>query len=511
MDPVVETRSGKVRGVPLQGAIAFRGIPYARAPIGALRFREPAAPEPWTGVKSCEAFGPPAVQPPGMGVMPALRADQSEDCLSLNVWTPGLDRSARRPVMVWVHGGGFVNGSGAEALYDGLPLCRRGDVVVVTINYRLGALGFLDLRSVLPDAQSNLGLRDQLAALRWVREHIDGFGGDPDNVTLFGESAGAMSIACLLASPQLEGLVHRAVTQSGAAHHLATEQDSAEVSAAFLKALDVTTGDATRLRQLPAQTLVKAHKGCMRVAINPHAERGRLPLYAFPFLPTYGDDVLPEEPLSAMAKGAGRDVALLTGTNFDEWTMFVYLTAGGKKDMDEARLRASVERRVPGRAEHLIEGYRRTLQAQGRDTRPVDLFIAIEGDRFFGIPSVRMAEAREQAGAESYQYLFTWNSPMLGGALKSAHAIEIPFVFGSLGDRYARSLVGFSDAAQALSDCMMDAWLGFARAGAPTAPGLPKWPSYRESDRQTMVLGAEPAMLRADPCGDQRVLWDGVC
>jgi len=428
-----------------------------------------------------------------------------EDCLFLNVYTPAAD-GGRRPVMVWIHGGGFVIGSGSQPVYDGVPLAKRGDVVVVTVNYRLGPLGFLHLADLCPElegAVGNAGIRDQIAALEWVNENIAAFGGDPENVTIFGESAGGMSVGTLLGAPAARGLFRRAIPQSGAAHNVHTRETATEVARHFLEELGIAPADAAaKLRSVPPDKLLDTHQ---QTVLKLGTSVGLLA-----FQPLVDGDALPAPPLDAVRAGHAAGVDLLVGTARDEWKLFGFLDPGLAK-LDEAGLVARVAKQVGGEenATRLVAAYR---GARGRDAAtPQDLYFAIETDRVFRIPAIQLAEAQQRHRDGVYMYLFTWESPMMGGALGACHAIELPFVFGQVEAEGAELFVGGGPDAIRLSEQTMDAWLGFARAGDPAHAGLPggRWPAYEPERRATMRLG--PETICDDAPGEaERAAWDGL-
>jgi para-nitrobenzyl esterase len=501
----VETRHGRVEGREEGGIHVFRGIPYARPPVGALRFRAPEPPEPWAGVRDCGAFGPSAPQNPMLLPLPGMGVGRcAEDCLYLNVWTPGLD-GARRPVLVWIHGGAFVIGSGSQTLYDGAPLARRGDVVVVTINYRLGPLGFLFLPDLCPGlegATGNAGIRDQVAALVWVREHIAGFGGDPGNVTIFGESAGGMSVGTLLGMPSARGLFQRAVAQSGASQNFHDRETATKVAESFLETHGLAAGDAAEhLREVPAERLLEtSHQTMLKLGSS---------LGLLPFQPLVDDDSLPEPPLDAIRTGHAAPVPLLTGTTREEWRLFALLDPEVPR-IDLAGLVAKLERRLPGvDPEALVERYRRARQERGEPADPPSLVFAIPTELIFRIPAIRLAEAQAAHQPKTFLYRFDWACPAFGGTLGACHAIELLFVFGTHDKPGAAMFVGAGDEVRALSERSMDAWLGFARSGEPGHAGLEPWPAYDEMRRATMLLGRE-SRLALDPEGDERRFWDDV-
>ncbi len=517
MDGVVEVRSGRVQGVRRNGVWSFSGIPYAAPPEGARRWRPPQPPEPWSGVKVCDRFGPIAPQSPGL-VELSLGGEpdeHAEACLSLNIWTPAPD-AARRPVMIWVHGGSFLSGSGSGGLYRGGLLAREGDVVVVTINYRLGLLGFLAHPALEEPGQTwlggrewagfgNWGLADQIAALQWVHEHIASFGGDPGNVTLFGESAGGMSISALLGVPAARGLFHRAIVESGPPYTQSADESilRAEELAAHL-GVDVSRG---ALGQVPAEALVAAAADVGRVRDG----RGQSGLLMTPVI---DGGLLSSRPEAEVASGSAADVALLIGTTRDETSFF---TAGNDRyaALDEPGLRDWVTLLIPdpGDAHEVIDRVREARRARGEAVTPRHLWTAISSEFLFRWPTIRLANAHasaSRAGVGTYCYLFTWESPVFGGYLGSCHALEIPFVFGTVHIPGVQPFSGGGDDAFRLSAAMRRAWVAFARSGSPGDPGpggsglgsheepvlsgkgAGEWTGWEPHRRPTMVFGPWP-------------------
>jgi para-nitrobenzyl esterase len=564
---VVHTSLGELRGVTAGGLYIFRGIPYARPPAGALRFRPPERPDSWSRIRDATRFGPAAPQSLGLlGPVFSLGITRTdEDCLFLNVWTPGLD-GQRRPVLVWIHGGAFVLGAGSQSLYDGAALARRGDAVVVTINYRLGALGFLYLRQLsggrLP-ASGNEGLRDQIAALQWVRDEIAAFGGDPDNVTIFGESAGAMSCATLLGTPRARGLFHRAILQSGAANHISTPETASAVAEELLSGLRIRRRRMDKPLSVSPERMVEA-QARLFFTLRPGVKilapilallRGlgraggaliaplkrRLPLLSYllwplsvpwralqlllvtgrtwpqglPLQPVIDGDLLARPPLDAIADGLARDVPVLVGTNLEEVKLFRFMDREARR-LDEAGLIARCERVIPGREEggasrgrRAVEVYRRARAARGERIEPSELWFAIESDRVFRYPAMRLAELQSAHQRRTFAYLFTWRSPFAGGALGACHALELPFVFGTLGHPLLRAFAGSGPEAAALTERIQDAWIAFARSGNPSHRGLGDWPAYNREQRATMMLGRECKVENA-PREEERSFWDAL-
>jgi para-nitrobenzyl esterase len=422
---------------------------------------------------------------------------QSEDCLFLNIWTPGCD-DARRPVMVWIHGGAFVTGSSSGAFYQGNHLAGRGDVVVVTINYRLGALGFLahaDLCDEETGSSGNWGLMDQIAALEWVQDNIASFGGDPGNVTIFGESAGSMSVSCLVGTPIAQPLFHRAIAQSGGPSGVPikiatkTAEELCE-----LAGVDTVKG----LRDLPVDKLIEAQA----TLSASNTAKGR----ALALVPVLDGVVMPEHPQDAIAAGLAAGKELLVGTNRDEmrlWTMGDRNLTGGDEDYIVRRLEKTGGQGARG----ALEAYKAARADRGDSTAPLALWTAVESDRVFRLPALRMAEVQAATGTSVYDYLFDWESPAVRGLLGSCHALEIPFVFGTLTTPGVELFTGGGPDALALSELMQDAWLAFARTGNPSTDALGEWPTYDAGRRATMILGAKPR-VEEDPFSEERRFWD---
>jgi para-nitrobenzyl esterase len=507
--PIAETSFGKIRGAREDDLCVFRGVPYADPPVGTRRFAAPRSPAPWPGVLEARSFGAQAPQNPGM-LTRLLGSDTppaAESCLSLNIWTPALDQG-KRPVMVWIHGGSFTSGTAGSPIFDGSSLARRGDVVVVSLNYRLGALGFLALPCFEEEEGvfGNLGLLDQITALEWVKEQISRFGGDPECVTVFGESAGAMSAGALLATPRARGLFRRAVLQSGAAENVSSREEAARVSSCFLGELGLGGADAERVRSLPVADLLAAQQRTV-------AKMWRS-VSGLTFQPVVDGGVIPAPPLDRIRSGCAADVSLLVGSNRDEYKLWSVADRKAR-ELDEAALLRRCQRNIPGRgeegtprAESAIETY--TRARRGRSSLdPFELWIAIETDRLFRVPALRLAESQYRHQRQTYAYLFTWASPAMEGALGSCHALEIPFVFGTFDYPGVSAFAGTGPAAERLSRAIQDAWLAFARHGDPSHPGLGDWPPYDPRSRPTQLLGPECELVSA-PFEEERRFWDDL-
>jgi len=417
----LETAGGTLEGRAERGVEVFRGIPYAAPPVGSLRFCAPEPIAPWYGSRPALDFGPsaPQVGPISRLVRTMIGVGggaQSQDCLYLNVWTPGAgpsSRAKRRPVMVWIHGGAFILGSGSSRLYSGARLAQRGDVVVVTINYRLGALGFLTWDSLCGETgrpPANAGLLDQLAALEWVRDNIEEFGGDPDNVTLFGESAGGMSVGTLLGTPRARGLFHKAVLQSGAAHNCSSPARAERISQQFVSELQIESPTPEKLGELPVGEIMRAQ------AIT--SAKVGLVEGTLAWQPSVDGELVPEQPLAAIARGLSADVPTLVGSNRDEWKLFMTGDRAGR-NLDEPQLGERMRRALPGKnaegdavADLATEAYRCVGGPRGRE--PAERWTAFQSDRVFHYPATRLAELQSRHQPNTYAYLFEWAPALVG-------------------------------------------------------------------------------------------------
>jgi para-nitrobenzyl esterase len=507
---LVETRCGKVEGLRRDRHTVFRGIPYAAPPTGPLRFAPPAPCSPWSGVRACAEFGSCAMQGTPFAAGMEVVQSESEDCLTLNVFTPDAD-ARRRPVLLFIHGGAYTVGASSMPLYDGAALVERGDVVVVTINYRLGLFGFLDLgdEGERIGAQPNLGILDQIAALSWVRDNIAEFGGDPNNVTLFGESAGGTSVASLLFAPGARGLFRRAIAQSTALHQRFPSRALAKRTRDELLArLGVARGELSRLRELPAATLIRAQHEAEREALGFRA-----------FFPVRHAASLPLDPWQAYEDPQQPHVPLIVGSNRDEWNLFDAANVarwGTPLGADEEhaaleRLARSLPRATPAAMGALLAAYQRSRAGLGlpHDTR--SLLRAIEGDLIFHVSGLRLAEAQVRVGAPAYVYRFTYPSPALRGALGACHALELPFVFGTHADASQQRFAGRGREVAQLSASMMRCWLHFACEGQPgsaldAGEQETEWQPYELVRRPTLVFGATRELV-SDPFGKERAAW----
>ncbi|TVT42675.1 carboxylesterase/lipase family protein [Hymenobacter setariae] len=484
MSLTIETKYGPVRGLQEGPVRVWRGLPYAQAPVGEGRFRAPQPPQPWTKVREATAFGAVAPQlSVGLESRFNVRPDaapppaQSEDCLFLNVWSPTTP--GKYPVMVWVHGGSFVTGSGSMPLYDGARFAAQGEVVVVTLNYRLGALGFLHLADIGPAFDNNLGLLDQIAALRWVQQNIAAFGGDPSRVTVFGESAGAMSIAALLGMPAAEGLFQAAILQSGAVR-LQQPAQAKLVAQGMLRELGVS--DPAALRTLPVEALLQAAQRLLRTF------QGGLP-----FQPVLDVAALPMHPLEALATGARRFLPLLIGTNRDEGNLFVPPDATGQH-----LERLLTPYMAPEQALAIARQYPASRQGQAE----------LITDTVFWLSSLQLAE-RQLSHAPVWMYRFDWQVPSGQPIPGAFHALELGFVWNALDMPAAQIFLSNAPAPQSLADAMHRAWLAFAHHHDPNGPGLLPWPRYELPARATLIFATE-SHVEENPQQARRKLWAGT-
>ena len=499
------TDKGEIRGSEEDGLLVFRGIPYAAAPTGELRWQPPQPHPPWDEPLEATTFGNQAPQnaTPMDGLLggSADPGAQGEDCLFLNVWTPGTN-DTQRPVMFWIHGGAFTIGAGSQPLYDGQYLAREGDVVVVTINYRMGALGFLNLKEATDGkigATGNEGLLDQVAALEWVRDNIAAFGGDPTNVTIFGESAGGMSVGCLLAMPSAEGLFHKAIPQSGACHTALSKSEALRVAETVMELLE--TDDSGALMELPEATLTEVQTKLSAIA----SERG---LPGMSFQPVIDGEVLPAMPIERVRAGSAAGIAIMAGCTTEEWKLFSALDPLAT-NMSEDALTEAISDIFGDSAADVIGSYRSWLADSGKGTGPGDVSAEIMTDRVFWVPAMALLEAQRAHDARTYSYLFDWKSPLMDGAMGACHAVELGFVWGTYDKNGAGTFFGEGPEADALSDFTRGAWIRFAHTGHPGDDSGTAWPSYDAQSRATMVFSGSPEVV-TDPAGTIRTLWDDV-
>jgi len=491
---IIETKFGKIQGYIENGIEVFKGIPYTEPPAGELRFKPPISKEPWEGVLNTIKYSACAFQ--GYSELEewlGKPSPESEDCLYLNIWTPATDED-KRPVMFWIHGGAFVIGTGNDPIYDGSALARRGDVVVVTINYRLGLFGF----PYIAGNVANLGSLDQILALKWVRDNIALFGGDPDNVTIFGESAGGYSVVSLCSMPAAKGLFRRVIAQSAP---LIDPAVSDKATMKIIRKLGVKGGNIEDLREKSAKEIIDAqNKVFAAEATNIMALR-----------PLIEGDIWTKHPLKAFQEGDCEDIDFMIGTNLEEAKMFTAmkaisaLVAQGENALFGYLGTLAIK---PEKSKEIINTYKEA-RAGKLSIEPKDLFDALLTDVMFRIPTIRLLEAQRPHQPNTYNYMFTWPTPGMGGILGACHAMELPFVFGTLEAPTFKEFVVISPETKAISEKMMDAWISFARTGNPNHENIPEWPAYDVENRATMVFGKQCEVINA-AFEKERVAWEGL-
>jgi len=487
---VVRTASGPVKGEDEKGVLVFRGIRYAAPAVGTLRFRPPAPPIAWTEVRSALDFAPACPQLVEADPTENNNSVMAEDCLAVNVWTPGADNK-KRPVMVWIHGGGFIEGSARNTWYDGATLAGHGDVVVVSMQYRLGAWGFLDVSDIGGQdfAQSaNAGLLDQIAALKWVKENIAAFGGDPNNVTIFGQSAGSGSVGMLMVVPAARGLFHKAIMESGTPKEITDEAKANEVTREYMGILGASKIE--ELQRLTMAQMLDAERKLFETRFGYSALR-----------PVMDGTVLNELPMQAIAKGRGTSVPVLIGTNLDEIRFWLALHDMPLEQKPESLLRKQLEGIVGLKAPEVIDTYRKADPDFG------DSVIHLLGDALVRLPAIRFAEANSHR-QPTYMYLFTYRSTSTYKNYGSCHVMEIPFVFGVIDYPDVIVFTGRDSHREALMNQIQNAWVNFAHTGDPSQPGL-AWPRYDEKTRSTMELGATSRIVN-DPYSAERSVWSDL-
>ena len=508
--PIVETVSGKLRGSLDNDIHTFNGVPYGASTAGQNRFRSPQPPPAWSGVREALAYRGRAWQLPGRPprrpvletlLGPADTTPETEDCLTLNLWTPGLGDGGTRPVMVWLHGGAFAYGSGNRAVTDGANLARRGDVVVVSVNHRLNIFGFLHLDDIGGAGwmhSGNAGMLDLIAALCWVRDNIAAFGGNPGNVTVFGESGGGGKVSVLVAMPAAKGLFHRAIIQSGAAIRVSTRERANALAAQALRELGLRGHECERLMEQPPERILAAIAPAVRAV-----GRSRWPLLdRYDFGPVVDGDDLPQHPCEPEAPGISDGIPLLVGGTHEESAFFL-----ADDDqvwngvLSETELRQRVAAIAEAEANALLAVYYAAMPQASSGDR---LIKALTGSNFW-IRTVILAEryAARPRRAPVYMYSLDWQSPAHLGRLKAHHAMDLPFVFDNT--ETADTTAG-AKGARELAARMADTWIAFARHGQPDNPAIPEWPAYTQAERATMVFDDECRITR-DPDRDARVLW----
>jgi para-nitrobenzyl esterase len=512
MENVIETTAGKVQGTVVEDVLVFKTVPYGASTAGANRFLPPKPPGSWTGTRDCTEFTGRA---PQAGLRAPTRPElenfsgaadpspETEDCLTVNVWTPGCEPAAKRPVMVWFHGGAFAYGNANSPRTRGSRLATRHDVVVVTVNQRLNIFGHLDLSAFGGEPfrlSGNAGTLDMIASLEWIRDNIAGFGGDPGNVTIFGESGGGAKVATLLAMPRAKGLFHRAIIQSGAAVRLRTKDRALALTECVLRHLGSEAATVDRLQAVSVEHLLAAVDVAQK-ALGPSPT----PLFdRYPFGPVVDGEILPAQPFDPVASDVCADVPLIIGDMKTETTSFLAtVDRVWDRSLTGDEMRRRVEAIAGAHTGRVIELYGQLYP----DVNPAERLIAITTDSNFRIRSLVLAQRRAAIKrGPVWMYSFEWETPVLGGKLKAPHAMDVPFVFNTLD---LTNATGGNPEAQTLADTMSSVWAAFARNGRPDHASIPKWPVYDADNRATLILD-KVCRVENDPRGETRRLWQDI-
>jgi len=494
---IVETAGGKVRGYIRDGIYTYKGIPYGDDTGGAARFLPPKKAKPWTGLRSSMQYGQVCVQVKRMGWANDEEAWMfswddgvpGEDCLRVNLWTPAVNDHEKRPVMVWLHGGGYVAGSGQELRsYDGEQLSRRGDVVVVSLNHRLGVLGHLDLSHYGQQYASsgNVGMLDIVLALEWVRDNIANFGGDPGNVTIFGQSGGGGKVNTLMAMPAAKGLFHRAIVQSGSILRAGTPEKSARVAAAVLEELNLSPSQLDQLHSMPPEKLIEAGNAALRKINPPGPFSWKNVADRLGWGPVVDGKDLPRHPFDPDAPPISAHVPLMVGTVLNEF--MTAINHPEYESMGEDEVHKRVAESYGDKAGHLIEVFR----AAHPKAKPFDILSRIMAEPVRGSAVTEAGLKAAQGAAPAYLYWFAWQTPVLDGRPRAFHCSELSFCFDNT-DR-CENMTGGGEEPRALAAKVSEAWLHFARSGNPNHPGLPHWPAFAAADCPTMIFDKQCIM-----------------
>ncbi len=484
---VAETSYGKIRGTLVEDIKVFKGIPYGASTAGTNRFMPPVKPAKWTGERDATAYGPTAPQTIGAGGgRPGVPAED-EDCLVLNVFTPSVS-GGKRPVMVWLHGGGFSSGSGSSPINDGTSMAHTSDVVVVTINHRLNVLGSTYLGEAAGadfSLSGSVGMLDIVAALEWVRENIPHFGGDPNLVTIFGQSGGGRKVATLMSMPSAKGLFHRAIIESGAVLRLTKAEDAIHATTLLLAELGLSANQVRELQHVPIPRLLAANAAVQKkITLREPGMTANSPMV--------DGKAIPNHPWDPAGPALSANIPLLIGWAHTEETLYDRPTAE-KLALDEAGLRKRAAERVGGDPDRVIQAFRKAHP----EATPWDLWILIATDHPRGAYTRELAKRKAAQGrAPAYLYRFDWETPEGGGHMRSPHTVEIPFVFNNI--KIAGPLISKMPEAYALAEKVSASWVAFARTGNPNTAKLPKWSAYSAQSRDTMLFNND-SRVEPDP------------
>ncbi len=496
--PIVETSAGKIQGLFQNKVHTFKGIPYGASTAGAGRFMPPVKPQPWKDVKKTVEFAnrAPQIRAPGGGLVPEAavmewEGPMGEECLFLNVWTSGVKDNARRPVMVWLHGGGYANGSAAFTFFDGTNLAAKHDAVVVGVNHRLNIFGFLYLGDISEKYAhaGNAGMQDTVAALQWVKDNIANFGGDPNNVTIFGQSGGGGKVSTLLGMPAAKGLFHRAIAMSGSIVRGVPKGDATESALSVLKRLNIDKSKVDDIQKAPMQQLLE-------LTVSGGRGSGNVPLRLSPVVDGYSIPAHPFDPATEISS----NIPLMIGSTETEVT---WSPATNYDPLDDAALHNRMKQMLrsdDAAADRVIAVYKKNRQKASN----LDLFLIASTDASnFRTGTDTEAERKAaQAKASVYKYYFQWYSPVREGKLRSMHTMDVGFVFDNVD--IAKSELGEGKDRQPLADKMSAAWAAFAKTGNPNHKGLPNWPAFNPTQRATMIFNNECRLVN-DPYRDERL------
>jgi len=510
---IVETTAGKIQGTMERRVFTFKGIPYGAPTGGKCRFLPPIPVEAWTKKRYTTDFGPIAPQSGAlvdcveaagdeqvMGIRRHL--PQSEDCLVLNVWTPGIGDNGKRPVMVWLHGRGYASGAGSETMYNGANLARRGNLVVITINHRLNVFGYLHLVDIAGEefvGSGIAGMLDAVLALEWVRDNIEAFGGDPGNVTIFGESGGGSKVSTLLAMPSAKGLFHRAIIESGPGLRGVEPKEATDLAERLLAQLNIKANEINKLQELPTQQILDAVNALLpgRSSLGMGAPAPSIMRLS----PVVDGKYLPTHPFDPVAAPTAAGIPIIIGTNRDENATFLAVDPRRRR-LTESELRERLSPVLGDKLDKIIDTYKKTRP----NATPWELLIGItsEGTRR---ASIALAERKAAASpAPVFMYLFTWETDYFGDLFKACHVLEIPFVFDNVDDI---AITGGRPDKYELTEAVSEAWISFAHSGNPDHAGIPNWEPYSAENRSTMILDV-PCRVEVAPYREELDAWEGV-